>query len=40
MVNDCLGDILNFFRNDGGQVAIYDATNAIPEYRLELHKIP
>lgn len=38
MVNDCLGDILNFFRNDGGQVAIYDATNAIPEYRLELHK--
>ncbi|RLV92148.1 putative 6-phosphofructo-2-kinase/fructose-26-bisphosphatase [Spathaspora sp. JA1] len=37
-VNECLNDILNFFKADKGQVAIYDAVNAIPEFRLELHK--
>ncbi|EDK43462.1 conserved hypothetical protein [Lodderomyces elongisporus NRRL YB-4239] len=38
VVNDCLNDILNFFKNDKGQVAIYDAVNAKPEFRLQLHK--
>ncbi|KAL6453865.1 hypothetical protein SBY92_005440 [Candida maltosa Xu316] len=38
MVNECLHDIMSFFNNDGGQVAIYDAVNAIPEHRLELQK--
>ncbi|CUM52028.1 uncharacterized protein AC631_03414 [Debaryomyces fabryi] len=38
IVNECLNDMLNFFKNDKGQVAIYDAVNALPEYRLELHK--
>ncbi|KAK6873833.1 putative 6-phosphofructo-2-kinase/fructose-2,6-bisphosphatase [Candida tropicalis] len=38
MVNECLQDIENFFNNDGGQIAIYDAVNAKPEYRLELQK--
>ncbi|KAK6464783.1 6-phosphofructo-2-kinase [Scheffersomyces coipomensis] len=38
IVNECLSDILNFFKNDKGQVAIYDAVNALPEYRLELHQ--
>lgn len=37
MVNSCLNDILNFFRHDKGQVVIYDAVNAFPEQRLELH---
>ncbi|KAG7660455.1 uncharacterized protein J8A68_006036 [[Candida] subhashii] len=37
-VNECLNDILNFFKADKGQVAIYDAVNAIPEFRLELHE--
>ncbi|OBA20347.1 bifunctional 6-phosphofructo-2-kinase/fructose-2,6-bisphosphate 2-phosphatase [Metschnikowia bicuspidata var. bicuspidata NRRL YB-4993] len=35
-VDDCLNDILNFFENDKGQVAIYDAVNARPEYRRQL----
>ncbi|QBM87457.1 6-phosphofructo-2-kinase [Metschnikowia aff. pulcherrima] len=35
-VDDCLNDILNFFENDKGQVAIYDAVNAWPEYRTQL----
>lgn len=38
IVDECLNDILNFFKNDKGQVAIYDAVNALPEYRLDLHK--
>ncbi|CAK9438550.1 uncharacterized protein LODBEIA_P27740 [Lodderomyces beijingensis] len=36
--NECLNDILNFFKNDKGQVAIYDAVNAKPEFRLHLHQ--
>lgn len=36
-VDDCLNDILNFFGKDKGQVAIYDAVNALPEYRKQLH---
>ncbi|CAI5758952.1 unnamed protein product [Candida verbasci] len=39
VVNECLNDILNFFKNDKGQVAIYDAVNAKPEFRLQLEKI-
>lgn len=35
-VDDCLNDILNFFEKDKGQVAIYDAVNAWPEYRRQL----
>ncbi|GEQ68501.1 hypothetical protein JCM33374_g2169 [Metschnikowia sp. JCM 33374] len=35
-VDECLNDILNFFENDKGQVAIYDAVNALPEYRTQL----
>lgn len=38
IVNECLNDILNFFKNDKGQVAIYDAVNALPEYRKELEE--
>lgn len=37
-VDDCLNDILNFFENDKGQVAIYDAVNAWPEYRKHLNE--
>lgn len=37
-VDDCLNDILNFFEKDKGQVAIYDAVNALPEYRKKLHE--
>lgn len=36
-VDDCLNDILNFFENDKGQVAIYEAVNALPEYRKQLN---
>lgn len=38
IVDDCLNDVLNFFKHDKGQVVIYDAVNALPEYRSELHK--
>ncbi|KAI5953303.1 hypothetical protein KGF54_002674 [Candida jiufengensis] len=38
VVNECLNDILNFFKNDKGQVAIYDAVNAKPEFRIQLHQ--
>lgn len=38
IVNNCLNDILNFFKNDRGQVVIYDAVNALPDQRFELHK--
>uniref|UniRef100_A0A0L0P160 6-phosphofructo-2-kinase domain-containing protein n=1 Tax=Candidozyma auris TaxID=498019 RepID=A0A0L0P160_CANAR len=37
-VDDCLNDILNFFKNDKGQVAIYDAVNALPEHRQQLQE--
>lgn len=37
-VDDCLNDILNFFEKDKGQVAVYDAVNALPEYRKQLHE--
>lgn len=37
-VENCLNDILNFFETDKGQVAIYDAVNATPEYRRQLNK--
>lgn len=36
-VDDCLNDILNFFQTDKGQVAIYDAVNALPEYRKHIN---
>lgn len=35
-VDDCVNDILNFFEKDKGQVAVYDAVNAWPEYRQQL----
>ncbi|ODV77427.1 bifunctional 6-phosphofructo-2-kinase/fructose-2,6-bisphosphate 2-phosphatase [Suhomyces tanzawaensis NRRL Y-17324] len=38
IVDECVNDILNFFKHDKGQVAIYDAVNALPEYRTDLHK--
>lgn len=37
-VEECLNDILNFFKNDKGQVAVYDAVNATPEYRKSLQE--
>lgn len=37
-VENCLNDILNFFETDKGQVAIYDAVNAAPEYRKQLNE--
>lgn len=37
-VDDCLNDILNFFEKDKGQIAIYDAVNALPEYRKQLQQ--
>lgn len=39
IVDDCIKDIVNFFKNDKGQIAIYDAVNALAEDRLELNKI-
>lgn len=39
IVDQCVNDILHFFQNDKGQVAIYDAVNALPEYRAELHSL-
>lgn len=33
----CTNDVMNFFLKDKGQVAIYDAVNALPEHRAELH---
>lgn len=38
IVNECVNDMLNFFQNDKGQVAIYDAVNALPEYRFDLYQ--
>lgn len=37
IVDECLNDVLSFFKHDRGQIAIYDAVNALPEYRIELH---
>lgn len=37
IVKNCINDMLNFFQNDKGQVAIYDAVNALPEYRVDLY---
>ncbi|RLV86780.1 putative 6-phosphofructo-2-kinase/fructose-26-bisphosphatase [Meyerozyma sp. JA9] len=36
IVDECVNDMLNFFEKDKGQVAIYDAVNALPEDRLKL----
>lgn len=36
IVDECLNDVLNFFKHDRGQIAIYDAVNALPEYRIDL----
>jgi 6-phosphofructo-2-kinase/fructose-2,6-biphosphatase 4 len=38
IVDDCLNDILHFFKHERGQIAIYDAVNALAQDRLELHK--
>lgn len=38
IVDECLNDMLNFFKFDKGQVAIYDAVNALPEYRKDLEE--
>ena len=37
-VDNCLNDIMNFFKTDKGQVAIFDAVNATPECRSQLNK--
>lgn len=37
IVDECLNDVLGFFKNEG-QVAIYDAVNALPQYRAELYE--
>lgn len=34
---EIVNDIENFFLNDKGQIAIYDAVNALPEDRLDLY---
>lgn len=36
IINECVNDMLNFFENDKGQVAIYDAVNPFAKNRLEL----
>lgn len=36
IVDECVNDMLNFFEKDKGQVAIYDAVNALPDERLKL----
>lgn len=38
LINECINDMLNFFENDKGQVAIYDAVNPFPKNRLELYE--
>ncbi|EGV60894.1 hypothetical protein PSN45_001312 [Yamadazyma tenuis] len=38
IINECTNDMLNFFENDKGQVAIYDAVNPFPKNRFELHE--
>lgn len=37
IVDECLNDVIGFFQKEG-QVAIYDAVNALPEYRAELYE--
>lgn len=37
ITNQCMQDIIDFFDSDKGQVAIYDAVNAIPEHRQEVY---
>lgn len=38
VISKCISDVLNFFDADNGQVAIYDAVNALPEERSEVDK--
>lgn len=38
ILNDCLNAITRFFENERGQVAIYDALNALPKDRLHLQE--
>ena len=39
IVNSCLADIVAFFKEKGGQVAVYDAVNGRSEDRLNLQEI-
>lgn len=38
LVNECINDILNFFENDKGQIAIYDAVNPFIKNRNDLNE--
>lgn len=37
ITGQCISDIISFFDNEKGQVAIYDAVNALPEHRREVY---
>ncbi len=39
ILDDCLSDVTRFLQNEKGQVAIYDALNALPKDRLELQEM-
>lgn len=39
VLNECLGDIQNFFEKEKGQIAIYDALNALKKDRAEIQEI-
>lgn len=39
IISECLDDIVNFFENDQGQVAIYDALNALKIHRQEVAEL-
>lgn len=39
ILHDCLGDILDFFEKENGQVAVYDALNALKKDRADVVKL-
>ncbi|KAH3679858.1 hypothetical protein WICMUC_000601 [Wickerhamomyces mucosus] len=39
IINGCLSDIMSFFERERGQVAIYDALNALKIHRLEVEEL-
>ncbi|ODQ77138.1 hypothetical protein BABINDRAFT_163865 [Babjeviella inositovora NRRL Y-12698] len=38
IISKCISDVMHFFDDDKGQVAIYDAVNALPEERADVDR--